>query len=102
MSTIIDDNINADNDSFLYYLHEENTFHVEKLIDLCTYINALDCISIINVKRLYFIENQAIRHIAYHFDPNDCSEISNLPDNYWDYIDTLDYAINNIEIIISI
>lgn len=99
MSTIIDDNINADNNSFLYYLHEENTFNIKSLIDLCNYINTLDCISIMNLKRLYCIQNQAVRHIVYHFDPNDCSRITNLPDNYWDYIDILNEAISKVEII---
>ena len=99
MSTIIEDNVNADNNSFLYYLHEENMFHVERLIDLCNYIHALGSISIMDVKRLYFIQNQSIRHITYHFDPNDCSEISNLPKDYWNFIDLLDYEISKLEIV---
>lgn len=93
MNDIINDNVNAVNNSFLYYLHEENKFDEEKLITLCNCIHELNGITVIELRQLYFIQNQILRHIAYHFDPNDMSIISNLPKNYWDLIERLDYAI---------
>lgn len=97
MATIIDDNAKADNNSFLYYLHEERIFHVDTLLELCTYINALNSISIKELMQLYFIQNQTSRHIAYHFDPKDSSEILNLPEEYWEYVNILDCAISKLE-----
>lgn len=97
MATIIDDNANADNHSFLYYLHEERIFHVDSLLKLCNYMNAMNSITIKELKQLYFIQNQISRHIAYHFDPKDSSEILNLPKEYWEYVNLLDCAISKLE-----
>lgn len=97
MSTIIDENVKAESNSFLYYLHEEGIFDIESLTDLCSYINTLNSISIMELRQLYFIQNQSMRNITYHFDPGDCSEIFNLPENYWNYIDLLDHAISKIK-----
>ena len=84
---LIKDNIRAENQSFLYYLHEENIFDTKPLADLCRYIENLDSISIDQIRDLHFIENQILRHLVYHFDSNDLSKISNLPDEYWEYIE---------------
>ena len=43
---LIKDNIRAENQSFLYYLHEEKVFDSQSLADLCRYIENLDSISI--------------------------------------------------------
>ena len=77
---LIEDNKKAENKSFLYYLHEENVFDRQLLADLCRYIDNLDSISIDQIRDLHFIENQILRHLVYHFDSNDLSKISNLPD----------------------
>lgn len=97
MTNIIDDNINAVNQSFLYFLHEEDKFDKNAFMDLCNYICALDSITIAELRKLFFIQNQTIRHIVYHFDENDLCTISNLPQDYWDYIELLDIAINNLK-----
>ena len=55
---LIKDNIRAENQSFLYYLHEENIFDTQSLADLCRYIANLDSISIDQIRDLHFIENQ--------------------------------------------
>ena len=60
-SDLIEDNKRAENQSFLYLLHEEKKFDVKALEDLC--------------------------HLVYHFDDNDLSKISNLPFEYWEYIE---------------
>ena len=54
---LIKDNIRAENQSFLYYLHEENIFDTQSLADLCRYIENLDSISIDQIRDLHFIEN---------------------------------------------
>lgn len=94
---IIDDNINAANKSFLYFLHEENKFDKQSFWDLCSYIEALDSVTVLELKKLYFIQNQLIRHMAYHFDDNDMSEVFNLPSDYWNYVERLETVINAIK-----
>ncbi len=100
MSDIISDNINARNVSFLYFLHEENKFDKKSFMELCDCICRLDSITVIELRNLHFIENQILRHIVYHFDKNDMCEICNLPQNYGDYIELLDDAINGLRNVI--
>lgn len=97
MANIIDDNINATNQSFLYFLHEENKFDKKSILNLCNYVQTLDSVTIRELRKLYFIQNQIIKHIAYHFDKNDMYEISNLPSDYWEYIELLDIAIDGLK-----
>ena len=93
---LIKDNIRADNQSFLYYLHEENVFDKRSLADLCHYVEKLDSISIDLLRDLHFIEQQILRHLVYHFDSNDLSKISNLPDEYWEDIETFEQAVTKL------
>ncbi|MFM9294571.1 hypothetical protein ACIY19_05200 [Streptococcus sp. ST14] len=93
---LIKDNIRAENQSFLYYLHEENKFDTQSLADLCRYIENLDSISIDQIRDLHFIENQILRHLVYHFDSNDLSKISNFPDEYWEYIEPFEQAVTKL------
>ena len=65
--------------------------------DLCSYIETLDSVTVPELRKLYFIQNQLIRHMVYRFDDNDMSEISNLPSDYWNYAEQLETAINAIE-----
>lgn len=97
MPTLIDDNAFAENNSFLYYLHEESLFDIDRLHDLCSYIQTRNSVTLKELRQLYFIQNQTVRHIAYHFDPRDGCEISNLPQDYWEYIEILDHAIDELE-----
>lgn len=98
MTCIIDDNIHAASQSFLYFLHEKNRFDIKSFMDLCNYVQTLDCVSAIELRELYFIQNQILKHIIYHFDKNDISKISDLPPNYWHYMELLDVAINNLKL----
>ena len=90
---VIENNCKAANNSFLYYLHERDVFDTDAFTKL------LDCINVLEEKQedlleqLYFIQNKTLKHIIYHFDPNDRSRITNLPDNYWDYLSELENAI---------
>lgn len=93
---IIYSNKNVTNYSFLYFLHEEDRFDEKSFYDLYAYVSKLESITLAELRDLYFIQNQVMRHIIYHFDQDDMSEISNFPTEYWKYIDLLDHAINNI------
>ena len=93
---LIEDNKKAENKSFLYYLHEEKVFDRHSLADLCRYVEKLDSISIAQMRDLHFIENQILRHLVYHFDSNDLSKISNLSDQYWEYIEPFEQAVTKL------
>lgn len=97
MANMIEDNINAANQSFLYFLHEESKFDKKSILDLCNYIQTLDRVTIPELRKLYFLQNQIIKHIAYHFDKDDMYEISNLPSDYWEYMELLDTAIESLK-----
>jgi len=89
----IEDNKNATNQSFLYFLHEEGIFDDPSFLELYHYIKALDSLTLHELRDLYFIQNQILRHLVYHFDDNDLSRISNLPKDYWQWMALLDEAI---------
>ena len=94
---LIEDNKKAENQSFLYYLHEEKVFDRQSLTDLCRYVEKIDSISIEQLRGFAFlIENQILRHLVYHFDSNDLSKISNLPDEYWKYIEPFEQAVTKL------
>jgi len=89
----IADNKKASNQSFLYFLHEEGIFDDPSFLELYHYIKALDSLTLHELRDLYFIQNQILRHLVYHFDDNDLSRISNLPKDYWQWMALLDEAI---------
>lgn len=93
---LIEDNKKSENQSFLYYLHEEKVFDRQSLANLCHYVEKIDSISIDQLRDLHFIENQILRHLVYHFDSNDLSKISNLPDEYWEYIKSFEQAVTKL------
>ena len=95
-NNLIKDNIRAENKSFLYCLHEEKVFDSQSLADLCRYVEKLESISIDQMRDLHFIENQILRHLVYHFDSNDLSKISNLPDQYWKYIEPFEQSVTKL------
>ena len=86
---LIEDNKRAENQSFLYFLHEEKTFDVKALDDLCQYISELDTISFEQLRDI-------LRHLVYHFDDNDLSKISNLPFEYWEYIEPFERLVASL------
>lgn len=77
----------------MYYLHEENSFNIGALNDLCEFIGFQETISKEKLKRIFFIQTQTLRHIGYHFDGNDFSVIENLPADYLEHIDKLQKSI---------
>ncbi|MCB7303673.1 immunity 41 family protein [Bariatricus massiliensis] len=93
---VLNDNFEAEDNSFLYYLHEENYFHKTALAELCGCISSLCHIhphdKVVSA-RICFIYGQVLRHLLYHFDPGDLSQISNLPCNYNEELETLEHVV---------
>ena len=95
---VLHDNFKAEDNSFLYYLHEENSFHENAFSELCSCISSLCCTrphdNVVSAQ-IFEIYGQILRHIIYHFDPGDLSRISNLPDNYNEKLEILERIITN-------
>lgn len=93
---VLNDNFEAENNSFLYYLHEENFFHKTAFSELCGGLSVL-CNTHPNDKavsaQICFIYGQVLRHIIYHFDPGDLSRISNLSCDYNEELEMLERII---------
>lgn len=93
---VLNDNFEAEEHSFLYYLHEEYYFHETALARLCDCIYSLCHTHPHNhmiSAQICFIYGQVLRHIIYHFDPDDLSQITNLPSNYTEKLEALEHAI---------
>lgn len=92
----LNDNFEAKNNSFLYYLHEENIFETAAFSELCSSLSSLCHTHPHNQAvsaQICFVYGQVLRHIIYHFDPGDLSRISNLPCNYSEKLETLERII---------
>ena len=59
-TNLIEDNKRAENQSFLYFLHEENKFDCSSLSDFCQYLAKIEAISLGQVKDLFLIYRQII------------------------------------------
>ena len=57
-------NVLLEEETFLYYLNEENLFHEEAYEQLCAYIEGLHSISLEDFKALVFLHHQVIRHLV--------------------------------------
>ncbi|MDE7479396.1 MAG: hypothetical protein K2M91_15925 [Lachnospiraceae bacterium] len=90
---LIEDNYKATNSSFLFYLHERDMFDIDAFSRLLDGINGLEEKQEELLEQLHFIFSEILKHIIYHFDPNDTSRITNLPDDYWEYLLDLENAI---------
>ena len=93
---LIEDNRRAVHFSFLYYLHEEKDFRVDALVDFCNYLEMMESVSIEQLRDLRWIECQILRHMVYHFDPNDLSRIRNLPTNYWEELEAFEQVVSKL------
>ena len=95
---VLHDNFEAEDHSFLYYLHEETSFHENAFSELCSCISSLRDTrphdKVVSAQ-ICFIYGQILRHIIYHFDPDDLSRISNLPSNYNEKLEILERIIAN-------
>lgn len=93
---VLNANFEAKDNSFLYYLHEENYYHKTAFYELCSCLSSL-CHTHPHDRtvsaQIYFIYGQVLRHIIYHFDLDDLSRISNLPCNYNEELQTLECIV---------
>lgn len=90
---LIEENYKAANDSFLYFLHERDLFDIDAFAKLLDSINSLEEGKENILERLNVIQKEILKHIIYHFDPNDSSRITNLPEDYWAYLTGLEDAV---------
>ena len=91
--TIIQDNFEAKNNSFLYFLREKSTFNKESFNQLCNAVHSVadENVEISrNAQKIMFIYSAILKCFMYHFDKNDDYTITDLPDNYNKMIALLD------------
>lgn len=93
---ILNANAKAEQQSFLYYLHEEQCFHEAAFYELCACISSLSrthphdrAVS----SQIAFLYGQVLRHLIAHFDPNDLSRISHFPADYNETLAVLEHAV---------
>lgn len=96
---IVLDNEVATNNSFMYYLHERDMFEYKQFDILCNAITCLANSPILKedktiVHKVHFIHSQILSHILYHFNPKDGYVIKNLPLDFYENIESLDYAVH--------
>ena len=95
-TNLIEDNKRAENQSFLYFLHEENKFDYSSLSDFCQYLAKIEAISLAQLKDLHFIQEQILKHLVWHFDSQELYIISDLPSDYREYLDSIECEINEL------
>ncbi len=93
--SVIQDNLYAQNDSFLFWLHERDTFRADRFDELCESVEALaqDKITLEMTRDITYIYQCILKELIYHFDPNDSSVIKDLPENYTEYLEKFDCAL---------
>ncbi len=93
---IILDNYLCNENSFVYFLHEESYFSTEKFWEYYESIAAL----VREIEKSPEITRQItqsyqriLQEMIAHFSPMDIAEIDNFPENYYDYIERIDFAL---------
>ena len=87
-----------ENQNFLYFLHEEDKFDCSSLSALCQYLAKLETISLGQLKDLHFIQEQILKHLVWHFESQDLYIISDLPSDYWEYLDHMGLEIKKLSV----
>ena len=91
---IVNDNYAAANDSFLFYLHERDSFRADRFNTLCKAVDALadskDEMLTEIITRCY---QSILKEFIYHFNPNDSSQIRDFPKHYTHYLEKFDCAL---------
>lgn len=93
--TILENNRQAEENSFLDYLHEQSMF------DVSAYQEYRECLQVLmqdpKTRQCKEIKDKVIDIHAYilllflcHFDKADCYVMQQIPDNYMEYIEQLD------------
>ena len=82
--------INSVEDSFILLLHEKCTFSIPKLNQIYSEIEELleshTMFTNKEIEACFFIYSKMNHYLIYHFDPQDLYTISNLPENYNEYL----------------
>lgn len=90
---ILEDNANAKNDSFLYYLRCKSEFNTDAFKKLCTAIHALtdeDVDISRTAQQINYVYGQTLKCFLFHVDNDDEYKITNLPKNYSKLLDILE------------
>lgn len=82
----------------MYYLHEEGKFDSSSLSAFCQYLAKIEAISLAQLKDLHFIQEQILKHLIWHFDSQDLYTISDLPSDYWEYLDHMGVEIKKLSV----
>ena len=93
---ILNANWKAEDGSLLYYFHEENNFHEAAFLELCGCISSLSRLRPRDQavsSKIVFVYGQVLKHLLYHFDPQDLSSISNLPSDYSEKLELLEKTV---------
>ena len=93
---IISDNYNCNENSFVYFLHEECHFSIEKFWEYYESIASFVGVNEKNAEITREITDsyqRILKEIIFHFDPMDLAVMDNFPENYTDYIERIDYAL---------
>lgn len=93
---IIYDNNSCNENSFVYLLHEDCIFSIEKFWE---YYDSIAVLAETDAKdpeltmQINLSYQRILKEFIAHFDPNDVAVMENFPDNYTEYIERIDRAI---------
>jgi len=93
---ILEDNVEAKNKSFLFYLRNEASFNKEAFKRLYASIKILadDEVGISRTaQQINYVYGQILKSLLFHFDKNDEYKIKDLPENYGKLIEYLDNSV---------
>ncbi len=94
---IIFDNYKAENNSFLFFLHEKDFFSEEAFWEFYESIAALVLCSeeksIEITEQITHNYQRLLKYIIFHFDTNDNYVLENFPRNYMDYLERMEYVL---------
>ncbi|MBQ4400469.1 MAG: hypothetical protein II830_04165 [Alphaproteobacteria bacterium] len=93
---ILEDNVAAKNNSFLFYLRNDAKFNKEAFKKLYASIKIL-ADSVVGISRtaqqINYVYGQVLKSLLFHFDKDDEFKIKDLPENYSKLIEYLDNSV---------
>lgn len=93
---ILEDNFEAKNESFLFYLKERSLFNKDafrQLYDSIRKVAEEEVAISRTAQQIVIIYGQILQYFLYHFDKNDSYKITNMPENYNKMIEYLDKSV---------
>ena len=93
---IIQDNYSGKKGTFIAYLNDESCFRTELYWELYESVAALAKqreYSEELAAQISFVYQRMLKEMIWHFSPTDNSVIANMPENYDDYIERMDSAV---------